>query len=240
MSIIEYTLNTQFAENSSLSKPAWLVSNPTENISGVRVKSMEMVNSFNVIDTRNNQISFTENTNSSLVCTFPTGNIYPPTFPATFAQCLSSIGTLTYTGIYNTTSNTMSISTNNSANNITFNSVGNSIYYEAGLLSNQNIKMSTNFTSGYIDLSGVKVVNMNCNEFYKTALVLGSNQNCIASVPIGVNFGYVFSYQNPSNAFITCELQNLGKISLTLFDEFYRSLTVNSPWQMSLQLQLKS
>lgn len=235
----QYTLNTLYTNNGDISAPKWNLPANQQKITGVRISSCEFVNSFNVIDSRNNVLNFSEggSTTQNKIL-IPTGNYYPTGFGTEIALLLSSIGNYQYSSNYNTQNNTLSFSSG-TGGTFVFNSVGSNAYYEMGLLSVNNKLVyntaSSSISTGFVDLSGTKIVNLICSDFIELNLIVGSNYNCLASIPLGNNFASVVQYINPVNTMISCDQRNLNTISIKLFDEFMRPITALNNWQLGIQ-----
>lgn len=234
MKISQLSLNTIYA-NSKI-YPTFYISDPIFNVQSVKVSEVCIPNSFYTFDSRNNQFSFKEGSGTVTTFSITPGNYTASTLISHLKTQLeaNSENTRTYTLTYS--SSTAKITYAVSASTFTILPIDNSCYYELGLQDSLS-SAAASITSGVIDLSGVKVVNLVSSSFGgNVANVVGSQYNVFCSIPVNVSFLGILYYQN-SNEFVDVNLDNLYTASFTLMDERMRPLTNTQDFQITLQLK---
>jgi hypothetical protein len=233
--ITQLILNTINSNNQNSSNPQYYIRQPFDNIVGYSFSGFSGVNSFNVIDSRNNTLQFSESDSSSTirVITIPTGNYTITSLMASIKTLMDAAGTNTYTVALNSVTNLVTITAATKTFKIL--TANNHCYYELGFVVSSAFALSQTGSVIY-DLSGVKTISIVSNSFGNNSKLINTNYNIVGIVPIEVPFLGVINYKhNP--VFIDVQISELSSISFTLLDERGRILNCTHDWSLTLYIQ---
>ena len=246
------TLNTNYSINpGNLQNPSWFLSRPLKNVVGVKVKDVIIPNTFYTIDSRNNNFSIIENSGGNK--TVSTIQLLPGNYTAT--SLMATLGNIltnnnvtgsTYASVYNSFTNTMTLTqTVGSLAGAGFNvaTVGNSMNYELGFTNQQANTVSSSITSitskNGIDLSGIKALNICAPVFGNVSEVIGSNFSILATVPITAPYLGINTLIDYSADYLSISQNSVDNISLLLYDEQMRTITINNNYQITCGFQIR-
>ena len=139
----------------------------------------------------------------------------------------------------------MSVNFSTFANKLIFGSTTGTFYfmdpgnskdcYENLGISVGNSAVSTYTAGNCIDLSGVKVINLESNSLDGID-ISGYNRRILASIPIEESINSIASYQDDGNDYIETNISDISQITISLKDEKYRDIIQRSPWSLTLNL----
>ena len=231
-------LNTRFADDpTNLSNPTWTISPNITGIEAFKIKNMIIpISSYN-IDQNNCYLKMFQNvsgTTTTNLITMTSQNYNSSNIASSLQTAMNSQGSLY-----------MSVNFSTSANKLVFGSSTGSFYfmdpgnskdcYEALGISVGNSAVSTYTAGNCIDLSGVKVINLESNSLDGVD-ISGYNRRIIGSIPIDESVNSIASYQDDSTDYIYTNISDISQISILLRDEKYRDLVQRSHWSLTLNL----
>jgi len=231
-------LNSRFADDpSNLSNPTWTISPNITGIESFKIKNMIIpISSYN-IDDNNKYIKMYQNvsgTTTTNLITMTSQNYNSSNIASSLQTFLNSQGSLY-----------MSVNFSTSANKLMFGSSTGSFYfmdtgngkdcYENLGISVGNSAVSTYTAGNCIDLSGVKVINLESNSLDGID-ISGYNRRIIGSIPIEESVNTIASYQDDSTDYIDTNIFDISQITISIKDEKYRDLVQRSHWSLTLNL----
>jgi hypothetical protein len=238
-SIKSLQFNTIFADNADLSNPVWTIQPNINSIGGFKVKNVCIpLTSYN-IDTYNNKISIFEkitssgNTQSNVV-SIPIGNYNSLNIGSALTTALNSQGTLYMTCNFSTLSNLLNF--NSTTGTFYFQPITNHAFYELGITSGTSL-VSTYTAGNCLDLSGIKLLNLQTNSLDGTDIV-GNNNRIICSIPIEESVNTISTFTDDSSDYIDSNIQSISQISVNLKDQYYRDIITRNHWNFTLNLKI--
>ena len=231
-------LNTRFADDpTNLSNPTFTISPNITGIEAFKIKNMIIpISSYN-IDDNNKFIKMYQNiggTTSTNLITMTPQNYNSSNIASSLQTAMNSQGNLY-----------MSVNFSTFANKLIFGSTTGTFYfmdpgnskdcYENLGISVGNSAVSTYTAGNCIDLSGVKVINLESNSLDGID-ISGYNRRILASIPIEESINSIASYQDDGNDYIETNISDISQITISLKDEKYRDIIQRSPWSLTLNL----
>lgn len=229
--------NTVNSNNLSTSNPQYYIRNPIDKITGYAFNTFNGINTFNVIDSRNNVLQFSETDSAGTVrsITIPTGNYTVSSLMAAIKAAMDIAGTAVYTITLNAVSNLITIA---GTKNFKILTASNSCYYEIGFVVSTAFAASQ-IASNIYDLSGLKSLVVISSSFgSNNSILLNTNYTVVGIIPISTPFLGVISYDNPSVVMLDCQISELSNVSFSLLDE--RGRLINSgvnDWSLSMYVR---
>ena len=227
--------NTINSNNRSTSNPQYYIQKPIDNITSYAFNSFNGVNNFNVIDSRNNTLQFSETDTSSTVrvVSIPTGNYTLTELETAIKTGMDSAGTATYTISHSSLTNKITIA---GTKDFKILSANNDIYYEIGFVVSTAFAASQ-IASNIYDLSGLKqIILVSSNFGNDNSILIGSNYTVLGQISVSTPFLGVISY-DANSEFIDCQISELSNLSFFMLDERMRILTCTSEWSLSLYVK---
>jgi hypothetical protein len=229
------TFSTVNSNNSNPTNPTYFISPPITNINQFNVASFSGVNTIYNIDSRNNVIRFMCNAVVYTVA-IPAGNYTITTFLTAISTAMSSASSLTFTATYSVLTNIITITC--STLTLIFLSCNNNLYYETGFSTLSTTFALSQVASSTYDISGLKQIHLISSDLSNYVHIIGQNYNVIASIPVSQAYSSVINFQ-PTQNFVSSNIQELGSCSFFLLDERMRPLTRMSDWSVTLLLMLE-
>ena len=217
-------LQTEKRSGGDVSSPSWILDTTLLDCQSIKVKRATIPNSFYTIDNRNNKLYLTVGTNPSTL-TIASGYYND----ITMQSALSTALTGGYTVGLNTVGNFFTVS--HTANSFRFTTGDSSINYEVGINSQTN---STQQNFEQMDLSGVKNIIMVSN--ISTTDIVGDSKKVLANIPCPIASKQILQFSDDSDDYIELNGDNLNEVSLRLFDERLRPLSVTKDWSTTLYI----
>lgn len=226
-------LNSSLRNSGTLSSSEFNISPNMNNVKGIKLKHLMLPLNVSTIDSRNNKLYYILNTSAGST-TISSSNYTGSVFASTIETALRA-GTIvdnSWTCTYNSNANLITIGATTASFQITTGS--NSINYEAGLISNVGAAAATSLTSGSIDLSGIKMLNIASN--IGGISIVNSNQKMLASIPIEEANLSISTYTDFSNDYTSINFDVLSTVNLSFYDHRMRPLTIPSDYSITLNL----
>ena len=216
--------------------PNFYLNEPINITEGYCVKSFTGINTVLNIDTRNNRFSFNESDTPGTIRNFtiPSGNYTIATFMTALKTGFDTEGSVVYTVTNNALINIITIA--GASKTFKILPIANNSYYEAGFDISGSFSISQ-VASNTFDLSGIKEINVVCNAFGNSSIVVNRNLNVICTIPVSVPYLGVITY-NPPIVFIDSQTQGISAFEFLLFDELYRPLTLTNNWSLNLLFEV--
>ena len=217
------------------SSPEFILEKPIYSAEGYAVQNFFSTNSFYTIDKRNNKLSFSEENTPEVIriVTIPNGNYTVNTFMTQLKTLLDAEGTAVYTVTKSDLTNLITIS---ATEDFKILSIPNDVYRESGFTVSTSFE-STQIATNVYDFSGLKVINIGSSNFGYNSIVVNKSLNIICSIPVQVPSLGVITY-SPSPIFISTNIAEMNSVQFLLYDEHFRLITSNSPWQITLLFQI--
>lgn len=231
------TFDTRYSANKVLNSPIFIPTNfIIDELVGFRVNTFSFVNTIPNIRETNNILKLLETTDSAgstqeTLITLNTGNYTIDTFITELSNSLSSCGNI-YSVSLNTLNNLISITP--TSGSFVFKETPNDAYYEIGA------KIDTDTIDKSYDLSGLKIVKVNSNNFGNNYCnVIGSNLNIVLQCPVDGSYNSNIFYVNPNSNFISSDERNIRSFSFSLYDERDRIIPEKylKDWNINVLLQ---
>ena len=207
------------------------------NTNAYAVTQFSTTNSFLNIDSRNNQLKFTESlpAETTFTATITPGNYTVTTLMAEIKVQMEAEGTLTYNLTNNALTDIITITATSDL--FRLESVTSNIYYEIGFIGTLDATFTIAKTApDSFDLSGVKVIYIQSSNFGNDRNInVNSSMNLICSIQVDVPYQGVISHQPPLN-FINTRIPEMRSVEFALYDEHLRLLDVRSNWAMTFSL----
>jgi len=229
-------LNTRFADNTDLTNPIWTIQPSINDIEAFKIKSLVLPISAYNIDTYNNKLKMIQNisgTTSANTITMTTQNYNSSNIGTYLTSALNSQGNLYMTATFQTASNKLCLASTTGTFYLT--DTTNDVYETLGFTTSSSF-VSTYTGRSCVDLSGVKVLNLQSNSLDGID-ISGFNNRILGSIPIDEGVNSIASYQDDSADYIETNISNLSQISITLKDEKYREIVQRNHWSVVLNLK---
>jgi hypothetical protein len=221
-------LTTEKRSSGDISNPSWILDTNILGADAIKVKRATIPNSFYTIDTRNNKLYLKNGTAASVALTLTSGYFNDITLQSNLSTNLTG----GYSVSLNTVGNFFSVS--HTANSFSFTTGDNSANYELGI-NNQTNATQQNFEQ--MDLSGVKNIIIASN--ISTVDIIGDSKKILANIPCEVAAKGILQFSDDSEDYIPLNSENLNEITLRLYDERLRPLTVSKDWSATLNILTK-
>ena len=218
-------LQTEKRSSGDLSNPSWILDTNLLNCQSIKVKRATIPNSFYTIDTRNNKLYLKVGTAASVALTVASGYYSDITMKSALETTLTG----GYTISLNTIGNFFSVS--HTSNSFSFTSGDNSVNYELGINTQTN---ATQQNFDQMDLSGVKNIIMSSN--ISTTDIVSDSKKVLANIPCEVSSKGILQFSDDSDDYIELNGDNLNEVSLRLYDERLRPLSVTKDWSCTLYI----
>ena len=218
-------LQTEKRSSGDLSNPSWILDTNLLNCQSIKVKRATIPNSFYTIDTRNNKLYLKVGTSASVALTLGSGYYSDITMKTALETAI--------TGGYSITLNSVGnfFSVSHTSNSFSFTSGDNNANYELGINTQTN---STQQNFEQMDLSGVKNIIMSSN--ISTTDIIGDSKKVLANIPCETASKGILQFSDDSDDYIELLGDNLNEISLRLYDERLRPLSVTKDWSATLYI----
>jgi hypothetical protein len=240
--IYSVNLNTRFATNYGqagyLTRPYWLFSESINDISAVKLKSVNFPKSVYSVDSRNNRLDFIEATNTSatLTLTLPSRIYNGLTLADELQTQLNATSTHDYTVNYQTNGSNVLTFSSGTSGNFKFVDSNFSASYETGLDFILNTMGST-FTSGSIDLSGISVIHIASNVGAIT--VAGQPYKMLGAISTEESNLDICVYEDGSSDYVNANIPSLSEIQLNLFDNRMRQLAPAKDYNLTVNFLIE-
>ena len=231
--------NTVNSNNLSTSNPQYYIRNPIDKITGYAFNTFNGINTFNVIDSRNNVLQFEETSTPGTLrnITIPTGNYTVSSLMTSIKTLMDAAGggVAVYTVSLNAVSNLITIA---STVNFKLLSVSNSCYYEIGFTVPSSSFAASQIASNIYDLSGLKSLVVISSSFgSNNSILINTNYTVIGIIPISTPFLGVITFDNSSVVMLDCQISELNNVSFSLLDERGRLINNGNDWSLSMYVR---
>lgn len=231
MEIQSIHCNTIFCQNGDLSAPKWFLTNPVNNITGVKLKNFSIPLSVYLFDSRNSKFAFVESTSSGTtrIGSITPGNYNGTTLATELTTQLNVNGTFTYTVSWNQNNNTLSITS--SGGTVKFVATQNDAYHELGLNNLLNNSLATTNT-GILNLIGVQQIHIVSN--VGGCDIVGSSFKTLGVLMISQKALDLSTTEDFSSDYLDSNCNDLTEISIGLYDDRFRKITPQTDYSFTL------
>jgi hypothetical protein len=201
---------------------------------GVSVEEVSFPNLVYGVNSTNNTVLFSENSSATILsATIAPGNYTPTTFATAVKSALDTVGSNTYTVVYDNTSGKLAISAN-STNTLLIRQVNDVIGFDI------SSAFATSITGDHpISISGSMYVDITSPSIQLPSRTTSNRSNILQRVYVDVPYGFQIRHSNSNDADMQSIISgNLNTLELRLFDDRGNpwTLPANAHFSMTLRL----